>query len=260
MGFAELLELGRYGPLSDKQQASIGEIHDSAKDLMNMINDLLAEAQLEAGTLKLNIAPFTPADLKNDVLPKMRVLAENKGLTLTGDIAADMPPTLLGDQPRLRQILFNLIGNAIKFTEQGAVHVHIYRHDTTHWAIQVTDTGLGILAEARSYIFEPFRQVDGSATREHVGSGLGLSIVKQLVTLMGGQITLSSQVGHGSAFTVILPLNPTQESPMARGVNLYNVQQTESLHTLPRHTHSTKRSISQESDSPKGTTTIMKQR
>jgi signal transduction histidine kinase len=118
---------------------------------------------------------------------------------------------VLGDQNRLQQILVNLASNAIKFTGSGRVQIRLYRPDLNHWAIAVSDTGPGIPTEAQAYIFEPFQQVDGSVTREHVGTGLGLSIVKQLVNLMEGQITLESEVGQGSAFTVLLPLHTVEE-------------------------------------------------
>ena len=103
------------------------------------------------------------------------------------------------------------MGNAIKFTDEGTVHVRAYQPNAAHWALEVSDTGRGIPSEAQSYIFDPFRQIDNPATREHTGSGLGLSIVKQLIALMGGEITLASKVGEGSTFTVVLPLVPIQE-------------------------------------------------
>jgi signal transduction histidine kinase len=106
----------------------------------------------------------------------------------------------------LQQILVNLVNNALKFTQQGGVNMHFYCPDEAHWAIDIVDTGPGIPKEAQAYIFDPFRQIDSSATREHKGFGLGLAIVKQLVTLMGGTVTVISELGQGSTFTVILPL------------------------------------------------------
>ncbi|HXW01360.1 MAG TPA: ATP-binding protein, partial [Anaerolineae bacterium] len=211
LGFAELLEAGVYGPLSDKQQQVTIRIIDSTQYLTTLVNELLDQAQLEAGRLKLNIQPFAPANLVDDTLVKMGVLARAKGLSLTSDIAADVPSALWGDTARLQQILVNLVSNAIKFTSVGGVRVRLYRPDTGYWALQVSDTGSGIPAEAQAYIFEPFRQVDGSITRAHAGTGLGLSIVKQLTTLMGGEITLKSEMGQGSTFTISLPLQATQE-------------------------------------------------
>jgi PAS domain S-box-containing protein len=211
LGFAELLEAGVYGSLSDKQQQVTIRIIDSTQYLTSLVNELLDQAQLEAGRLKLNIQSFAPADLVDDTLIRMGVLARAKGLSLTSDIAADVPPALWGDSARLQQILVNLVSNAIKFTPTGAVRMRLYCPDADHWAMQVSDTGSGIPVEAQTYIFEPFRQVDGSVTRAHAGTGLGLSIVKQLTTVMGGEITLKSEIGQGSTFTVSLPLQATPE-------------------------------------------------
>jgi signal transduction histidine kinase len=123
-----------------------------------------------------------------------------------------LPENLYGDEHRLRQILINLIGNAIKYTQKGEVRVRVEHHDPKHWAIQVTDTGIGIPDEARSSIFEPFQQAQNSITSENRGIGLGLSITKQLIELMGGRIILESQIEQGSSFRVLLPIKlPPQE-------------------------------------------------
>jgi PAS domain S-box-containing protein len=211
LGFAEMLELGVYGSPSEEQKRAMAQIIDSTHYLTGLVNELLDQAQLNEGKLKLNLISFTPADILNDTLSKMQVLANSKGLSLTTDIAADMPTVLTGDLVRLEQILVNLVSNAIKFTQTGKVQVRLCRPDVAHWALQVTDTGIGIPLEAQAYIFEPFAQVDGSMTREQEGFGLGLSIVKQLTHLMGGEVTLESEVGRGSKFTVSLPLQPSQE-------------------------------------------------
>ena len=141
----------------------------------------------------------------------MSSLAESKGLKLITTIDDNMPATLVGDANRLYQVLNNLVGNAIKFTEQGQVEVRFFRSGDTHWAIQVSDTGPGIPAEAQQFIFDAFRQVDSSTTRKYGGSGLGLSIIKQLVTLMDGEVTVESEIGQGSTFTIMLPLASVQE-------------------------------------------------
>jgi hypothetical protein len=176
-----------------------------------MSNELLDQAQLDAGELKLNLSPFPLTNLAEGALSRINILAQTKGLTLTTTIAPGMPATLIGDQARLQQILVNLVDNAVKFTSTGTVRVCFYRPDLTHWALQVSDTGPGIPIEAQAYIFEPFRQVDGSITRQHGGAGLGLSIVKQLTTMMGGQITLESEIGQGSVFTILFPLESIPE-------------------------------------------------
>lgn len=211
MGFAEMLEGGVYGSNSAEQQQALSEIIESSQYLASLVNELLNQAQLESGRLKLETSTFTPTALIEPIFSKMKILAQTKGLTLQSDIADDFPATLRGDLTRLQQILVNLISNAIKFTERGMVKVRLYRPYLHQYAIQITDTGIGIPTEAQAYIFEPFRQVDGSLTRTQAGTGLGLSIVKQLTELMGGQIYVDSQPGFGSTFTVLLPLTPTTE-------------------------------------------------
>jgi len=209
LGFAEMLEAGIYGSLAEEQQGAVERIIANAGRQLSLINDLLDQARIEAGELSLEIQSFVVADLIDDLVAGVSTLAQSKGLELAYHIDDDVPATLSGDPQRLYQILSNLVGNAIKFTEEGTVQVHVYRPDEDHWALQVSDTGPGIPEEAQAYIFDPFRQVDGSITREHGGVGLGLSIVRQLTTLMKGQITLKSEVGRGSTFTVVLPLDQT---------------------------------------------------
>jgi signal transduction histidine kinase len=213
LGYSEILTENVYGPLLDGQRNAINRVTVNSKRLLSIVNDLLDQAQIEAGTLKLRVAPFSPSSLIDGVVDVMDVLAQSKDLELITHIDDDVPATLPSDQQRLHQILINLVGNAIKFTDEGSVWVRIYRPSASQWALEVSDTGCGIPLEAQSYIFDPFQQVDGSATRTHAGSGLGLSIVRQLTALMGGEITLKSQVGEGSTFIVTLPLVPIQEEP-----------------------------------------------
>ncbi len=206
LGYAEMLQLGIFGSLSKQQNEAAIEIIDSTGQLLNFVNNLLGQAQIEAGRLILNVTAFHPQELLNDVNTVVNALAQTKGINLSYTIEADTPSKLYGDPYWLRQILINLVSNAVKFTEQGTVSVRICQFDTKYWAIQVTDTGYGIPVEAQRYIFEAFRQMDGTVTRAHGGSGLGLSIVKQLVELMGGEVRLESEVGRGSDFTVLFPL------------------------------------------------------
>jgi signal transduction histidine kinase len=211
LGYAEMLREGIYGSLQEKQCIIIQKIIQSTGSLTELVNQLLDQTQLDAGIVKLRNSSFAPSELIERVRASMEALTEAKGLELTSEIAADMPPSLVGDPDRLHQILSNLVGNAIKFTERGSVRLLIYCPDEAHWAMQVSDTGPGIPSEAQAYVFEPFWQADGSMTRKYSGTGLGLSIVKQLVTLMGGLVTVESEVGQGSAFTVLLPLTPLRE-------------------------------------------------
>lgn len=214
LGYAQLLEMGAHGTLADKQRETIAGIIKSAKYLTDLVNDLLDQAKLEDGKLKLNITSFVPSEIVNQVQSNMSVPAHTKGLTLITDIGPDVPLTVTGDPDRVQQILANLVSNAIKFTQEGTVHVRLFRPDMKHWALQVTDTGIGIPQQEQAYIFEPFRQVDGSSKSDSAGTGLGLSIVKQLTVLMGGHILLESTEGKGSTFTIHLPLIPAKANPL----------------------------------------------
>lgn len=206
MGFVEMLQLGIYGDVLEKQHNALNKVMQSAENLVVLVNDLLDLAQLEAGTLKLDVQSFRPADLINRMESTMRIIAESKGLELVCHVATSLPKFLIGDESRLHQILINLVNNAVKFTEAGEVRVHFYVQDQQHWCIEVSDTGPGIPEDMIGHVFDEFRQVDFSPTRQHKGVGLGLAIVKQITSVMKGEITLESELGKGSTFRVLLPL------------------------------------------------------
>lgn len=210
LGYADMLKENVYGMMNERQSEIMQRIIANTNRQLSLVNDLLDRAQIEAGTLSFNYTPLNPADLMRDMHATMIVLASAKGLVLDCRLAPDLPATIVGDAQRLHQILINLVNNAIKFTDRGTITVEMLAVDQAAWSVRVTDTGAGIPEDAHEYIFEPFRRVDSSATRKHGGAGLGLSIVKQLVELMGGSISVSSQLGSGSVFTVILPVEPTQ--------------------------------------------------
>jgi signal transduction histidine kinase len=205
-GYSQLLEEEAYGALTGEQQTTVQRILINTAQLQGMVNNLLDRAQIEQGKFALRKTAFAPADLIGTAHSALSILAQTKGLELTSEIAPDVPAKLIGDELRLQQILFNLTSNALKFTESGSVRARIFLPDPAHWALQVSDTGIGIPVEAQAHVFEPFWQMDGSDTRQYRGSGLGLSIVKQLTDLMGGAATLTSQPGHGSTFTIVLPM------------------------------------------------------
>ena len=213
LGYTELLQNGVFGTIAEHQKKITANIIKSTNYLTKLVNELLDQAQFDAGkkSTMLNISSFDPAEIVNDTLSKMSILAQNKNLALTANVAPDVPRQIQGDPDRIQQIMVNLISNAIKFTKQGEVTVAVEQPDNEHWTIQVSDTGLGIPPQAQDYIFEPFGQVDGSATREQKGTGLGLSIVKQFTELMGGHIELQSAIGQGSTFTVSFPFDLNQE-------------------------------------------------
>lgn len=206
MGIAELVETGIYGDVSDKQRQALQRIINGSERLTHLVNEVLDQAQLEAGTLKIAVKPFSAQTILEQIEFTMGVLAIARGLTLTTGISDDFPPVLYGDPGRINQILINLVGNALKFTEKGGVDVSLSRFDPHTWMIKVTDTGPGLSQESQEYIFEAFRQVENPLTREHGGIGLGLSITKQLAMLMGGDVLVESKVSQGSCFTVLLPL------------------------------------------------------
>ncbi len=214
LGFAEMLQLGIYGPVDPRQIEILDKVMQSTDGLVKLVNDLLDVAQLEAGRMHLNEIPFGVEDLVHRVEMTMRLLAEKKGLKLSCEIDPTLPSTLLGDPDRLFQILINLINNGVKFTRAGRIDVSIFLDPPSTWLIRVADTGIGIPAEMQSAIFDQFQQVRSGPTREHGGVGLGLSIVKQLVNLMGGTIEVQSSPGAGSAFTLSLPLLLPEAEPL----------------------------------------------
>jgi PAS domain S-box-containing protein len=207
LGFVELLQYNAFGALNEDQKFATSQILESVQYLSTLIGELLDEAQIEAKTIKLNHDKFHPSDILNYIEGVLTVLANNKGLSLITSIDPSLPETLYGDEQRLKQILVNLVGNAIKFTEKGEVRVNLYSSDPFQWIMEVSDTGIGIPEEAHAYIFEPFRQVESKITHKNQGTGLGLAITNQLVELMSGQILLESTVGQGSKFSIILPIH-----------------------------------------------------
>jgi CheY-like chemotaxis protein/HPt (histidine-containing phosphotransfer) domain-containing protein len=179
-------------------------LKDAAESLLGLINDVLDFSKIEAGRLELLPAEFDLRDALGNTLRTLGLRAHQKGLELAGRIAPDVPDRLVGDAPRLRQVLVNLVGNAIKFTERGEVVVQVEKEAEEAGDVVlrfvVADTGIGIPREKQRLIFEAFAQADGSTTREYGGTGLGLSIAAQLVGLMGGHIGVESEPGRGSRF------------------------------------------------------------
>jgi signal transduction histidine kinase len=212
LGYAEMFKEAVYGPMNKKQINMAARIIINTERLLGLINDLLDQAQMEAGKLTIKMAPIRPADLLENILGIMDPIVQAKGLELTSEIEEDLPEILSGDGARLQQILVNLINNGAKFTDQGTVHIRLFRPSMSKWGIEVSDTGRGIPDSEVPYIFDTFRQVEGAATRVHGGIGLGLSIVRQLVLLMHGEIRVKSIVDKGSTFTITLPLVLVEET------------------------------------------------
>ena len=206
MGYAEMLEVEFYGGVNDKQRQVIRDILRSTGILMDFVSNLLDQARIESGKLELAEKPVSPQALVDDVAAQVDILARAKGLTFEAEIADDMPGALVGDRYWLRQIMMNLVSNAIKFTDQGTVRLSLLR-EGENWLIQVSDTGTGIPEDARERIFSAFEQGSNGHVGSAQGAGLGLSIVKEMSSLMDGEIDLDSVMGSGTIFTVTLPLH-----------------------------------------------------
>jgi len=205
--------------LDDEQRDYAATVRESADGLMALINDILEFARIDAGKMTIQPAPFDLRQTISEVTGLSAVRASAKGLRIGLVYATDAPSRLLGDAVRIRQVVMNLVGNAIKFTEKGAVglRVECRGRTATHAAlsIAIADTGIGIPADKLDAIFEKFTQVDGSMTRTYGGTGLGLTIVKQLVDLMDGNVTVESRLGEGSTFRVMLRLPLDATEPLA---------------------------------------------
>jgi len=207
VGMAELLE---NTGLADQQQHMVQTMRSSADALLEIINDILDFSRIEAGQLQVLATGFSPVELLEEVCEFLAPQAHERDLELVCDIAAAVPQTCSGDPIRLRQIVVNLLGNAIKYTERGHVIVRVTATELAEARVQlrieVEDTGFGVPADQLDTIFEPFTQGDSFETRKRGGTGLGLAITRELVTLLGGEVGAISKLGSGSTFWVTLPL------------------------------------------------------
>lgn len=207
LGFTNLL---LDTPLSGEQRDFLNIIQRSGDALLAILNDILDFSEIEAGKFVLEATPFNLETICRDVLALIAPTAADKHLTLTLEYADDVPRRIIGDPSRLRQVLLNLVGNALKFTERGSVHLEVRNSRDARLKIIVTDSGPGILPELHNQLFERFTQADSSATRRYGGTGLGLAICRKLTELMGGSIGLTSEMGVGSTFWFTHPLAPVQ--------------------------------------------------
>jgi PAS domain S-box-containing protein len=216
--------------LDERQRDYAETVSRSAESLLTIINDLLDFSKIEAGRLSVERIPFHLDELLEDVVALQGPRAQAKGLSLVLDKQTEIPDWLLGDPLRVRQILLNLVDNAIKFTERGQIRICVQPASQSNgegYRFTLADTGIGIPPEAQARIFEAFAQADGSTSRRYGGTGLGLAICRQLAELMGGRLSLDSRPGEGSAFHLELPLTAT-EPP---------VERIEPVPDLPRFIH-----------------------
>ena len=206
LGFSNLLLEQIFGSLNAKQLQYIACISSSGEHLLSLINDLLDLSKIEAGKEDLSLEVIDVEEICQACLDLIQEQANKQGIELIMIIASGVI-TCIADQRRLKQILFNLLSNAVKFTEFGTVTLKINKTEG-EINFSVIDTGIGITESDQATLFEPFRQLDSSFKRKYQGTGLGLALTRKLAQLHGGDITVTSQVGHGSCFNVYLPENP----------------------------------------------------
>jgi signal transduction histidine kinase/CheY-like chemotaxis protein/HAMP domain-containing protein len=206
IGFSGILMKNRAGTLDDADLKRAEKINRNGKHLLSLINDILDLSKIEAGRMDINIAPTRVAPILREVVDLLHAQADAKNLPLVID-SGDADVEVETDDQKLKQVLINLVGNAIKFTREGSVSIGVQRPCTPgeRILIRVTDTGIGIPADKLDTIFEAFRQTDSSTTREYGGTGLGLTISRSLVKLLGGELIVESTVGRGSVFKIFLP-------------------------------------------------------
>lgn len=204
-------------PLSAEQRECVDIIQTSGEALLTIINDVLDFSRIEAGRLAIDCFPFDLSAAVDEVVALVGKKAEAKGVEIRVRYAPGVPRRVSGDAGRIRQVVMNLVGNAIKFTHEGYILVHVDQLSndgvTARLRIAVEDTGIGIPADKLTSVFEKFTQADGSITRRYGGTGLGLAIVKELVELMNGELTVTSRVGSGSEFAFALPLALAPAAP-----------------------------------------------
>jgi len=218
-GILGMTSLLRDSPLTPEQCEHIETIRQSGDALLTLVNEILDFSKMEAGKITLEKQPFALAPCVDEVFNLLAVTAQRNRINFISYVDPAIPSSFLGDAARLRQVLLNLIGNALKFTDEGEVSLEVTgsRIDESHFQLDflISDTGMGISPEALPFLFRPFQQVDSSATRRHGGTGLGLAISKRLVELMGGELTVSSIVSTGSIFRFGLALPTCAPAPEA---------------------------------------------
>lgn len=213
-----LLAVALHGPLDAAQRERLQRAHRSAQGLLGVINDVLDYSKIDSGRLDIERQPFRPQELLATVADVVQQAAQEKGLALHVELDPALPPRLLGDELRLRQVLINLAGNAVKFTERGHVRLRLdcaagcNGNGPSELRALVEDTGIGLSAEQQAALFQPFVQVDSSARRRFSGTGLGLAISRRLVELMGGRLSVKSLPGQGSCFSFVVPLMPVPDA------------------------------------------------
>jgi signal transduction histidine kinase len=205
IGFTGLMRQGMAGPVNAEQEKQLGMVYSSGLHLLSLISDLLDLSRIEAGKMELDCKPFDFAAVAVEVADGLNPIAGAKGVSLVAEMGSPRLE-IRGDRKRCYQILLNVVNNAVKFTEHGAVRISAKVERKT-LQVSVTDSGIGIKPEQMTLLFEAFRQLDGTAKRNYEGTGLGLYLCRKLLSLMGGEINVESEYGKGSRFTFTIPTN-----------------------------------------------------
>jgi signal transduction histidine kinase len=206
IGFSEFLVDGKPGTLNPKQKDYLEDILNSGRHLLQLINDLLDLAKVEAGKMELKVEKFLLRESIEEVCAVTELIAQKKGIRVGVYIAPELGEITL-DRKMFKQVLYNLLSNAIKFTDNGGkVELFAESHDPHRFQLVVKDSGIGIKSEDFGRLFKEFEQLESQATRQQEGTGLGLALTRKIVELQGGEITVKSEIGIGSSFTVLLPL------------------------------------------------------
>jgi signal transduction histidine kinase len=213
LGYTELILDQIYGEVPEKIREVLERLEKSGRHLLGLINDVLDLSKIEAGQLSLSLTEYSIKDVVRTVLTGVESLAAEKGLSLKATVDPEVSLGR-GDERRLTQVLLNLVGNAIKFTEVGEVQVEVRTADGA-FLVSVSDTGPGIAAADQEKIFEEFQQADSSSTRKKGGTGLGLSIAKRIIEMHGGRIWVESTLGEGSTFWFTVPVRVAQPKEAA---------------------------------------------
>jgi signal transduction histidine kinase len=204
IGFSRVILKGIDGPVTDLQREDLNAIHDSGQQLLVLFNDILDIAQIEAGAMEMDIRPVDFGEISHSVIPTTKALLEGRAITFSHEIEPNLPP-VLADSNRLRQVLFRLLSNAAKFTQEGNISLRVWRA-TDQILASVIDTGIGIPDRDRDRVFEMFQQLSEPIQSGVRGTGLGLTLSKEIVEMHGGTIWLESKEGKGTAFTISLPI------------------------------------------------------
>lgn len=229
---AKLLQDNKLKNLNPEQIKYAKVIHDAGADLLELINAILDLSKIEAGQVELNIDKIKPTILINNIEEMFKAVAKDKGINFITSLSEDFPQEIISDEYRIQQVLKNFLSNAFKFTEAGGqVELNTFiKSNNIHF--QVLDTGKGISKEKQEIIFEAFKQEDGSTSRKYGGTGLGLSISKEIASLLAGRITLESELGVGSIFSLIIPLQNIQEEALSTQPQTPKDQKKADLHTI----------------------------